>query len=239
MIQFFRKIRQRLLTENRVSKYLLYAVGEIFLVMIGILLALQVNNWNEDRIERRFEHKMLEELYVSLQNNIQYLDTAIEENKKSRQSSLLILDYLEQGLPYHDSLNYHFSKSLYWFHPSLDNDAYESLKSYGLHLITNDSIRKSLGEIYEWTFLERFSDRQEKYFYGTVAPLLVDWFESYDFFGTMKPLNYEELLKAAAYRHIVRTMVSNRTAQIRLYKTGRQSRVELARMIEAELDRFE
>ncbi|MEH6514960.1 MAG: hypothetical protein V7670_17480 [Maribacter arcticus] len=49
MINFFRKIRQRLLTENKFSKYMLYAIGEVILVMIGILLALQVNNWNETR----------------------------------------------------------------------------------------------------------------------------------------------------------------------------------------------
>jgi len=56
MIKFFRRIRQRLLPENkpalsagRLSKYLLYAVGEIALVMIGILLALQINNWNEHK----------------------------------------------------------------------------------------------------------------------------------------------------------------------------------------------
>ena len=49
MIKFFRKIRQRLLTENKFSKYLLYAIGEIILVVIGILIALQINNWNEGR----------------------------------------------------------------------------------------------------------------------------------------------------------------------------------------------
>ena len=47
MIKFFRKIRQRLLAENKVSKYLIYAIGEIILVVIGILIALQINNWNE------------------------------------------------------------------------------------------------------------------------------------------------------------------------------------------------
>ena len=47
MIKFFRKIRQRLLTENKFSKYLLYAIGEIILVVIGILIALQINNANE------------------------------------------------------------------------------------------------------------------------------------------------------------------------------------------------
>ncbi|MFT6995454.1 MAG: hypothetical protein ACJA1P_002199 [Maribacter sp.] len=47
MIKFFRHIRKQLLSENKFSKYMLYAIGEIALVMIGILLALQVNNWNE------------------------------------------------------------------------------------------------------------------------------------------------------------------------------------------------
>ncbi len=49
MIKFFRKIRQRLLSENKFSKYLIYAIGEIILVVIGILIALGINNWNENR----------------------------------------------------------------------------------------------------------------------------------------------------------------------------------------------
>jgi hypothetical protein len=49
MLHFFRQIRQRLLTDNKFSKYLLYAVGEILLVVIGILVALQIDNWNEER----------------------------------------------------------------------------------------------------------------------------------------------------------------------------------------------
>lgn len=49
MIKFFRKIRKQLLTENRFSRYFVYAIGEIVLVVIGILIALQLNNWNEIR----------------------------------------------------------------------------------------------------------------------------------------------------------------------------------------------
>jgi len=238
MLRFLRQFRQRLFPENRFNKYLLYAVGEIILVMIGILLALQVNNWNEDRIERRFEKKMLGELYASNENNIQYLERAIEENKNARHSAQVLLDYMETSLPYNDSLDYYFSKSLFWFYPSLKNDAYESLKSYGLHLISNDSIRKTLGEINEWTFLERVSTRQEEYFFGTVAPLLVDWFESYDFFGPMKPLNYEALRESSAYKHILKTMIANRSAQINLHEIGKESRLRLAVMITEELDKM-
>ena len=51
MLRFFRTLRQRLLTENKFRKYLLYAIGEVLLVMIGILLALQGNSWNKNRID--------------------------------------------------------------------------------------------------------------------------------------------------------------------------------------------
>ena len=55
MIKFFRKIRQKLLSENKFSKYLLYAIGEIILVVIGILIALQINNQNIYKQERSIE----------------------------------------------------------------------------------------------------------------------------------------------------------------------------------------
>ncbi|MCW5516479.1 DUF6090 family protein [Muriicola sp. Z0-33] len=62
MLRFFRQIRQRLLTDNKFSKYLLYAVGEILLVVIGILIALQVNNWNQEKQEHIDELKFLSRL---------------------------------------------------------------------------------------------------------------------------------------------------------------------------------
>jgi hypothetical protein len=67
MIKFFRKIRQRLLKEGKVTRYLTYALGEIVLVVIGILIALQINNWNEDRKQATAE----EEFYLGVKNDLQ------------------------------------------------------------------------------------------------------------------------------------------------------------------------
>ena len=76
MIKFFRHIRQKLLTENKVSKYLLYAIGEIILVVIGILIALQINNWNEYQKQLKTEKEILKEVKVGLESDLiisQYL----------------------------------------------------------------------------------------------------------------------------------------------------------------------
>lgn len=82
MIQFFRRIRQNLLHENKFSKYLLYAIGEIILVVIGILLALQINNWNELNKQTAEEEEILISLKEELKNNISVLKASIKENKE-------------------------------------------------------------------------------------------------------------------------------------------------------------
>ena len=66
MIKFFRKIRLKLLAENKVSKYVLYAIGEIVLVVIGILIALSINNWNESQNQSKKELSLL----LNLKNDI-------------------------------------------------------------------------------------------------------------------------------------------------------------------------
>lgn len=70
MITFFRKIRKGLLTKNNFSKYLLYAIGEIALVMIGILLALQVNNWNENRKNATYIKSLINSAEQDVESNI-------------------------------------------------------------------------------------------------------------------------------------------------------------------------
>ncbi len=94
MIKFFRKIRQKLLTENKISKYLIYAMGEIVLVVIGILISLQINNYNEDRKERRLERDFLKKISLNLQDVLdQYSKILSSENQRRNQidSFLLII----------------------------------------------------------------------------------------------------------------------------------------------------
>ena len=67
MIKLFRRIRKNLLFEGKTGKYLKYAIGEIVLVVIGILIALSIHNWNEKRIEKGIEKEVYENLLTTLQ----------------------------------------------------------------------------------------------------------------------------------------------------------------------------
>ncbi|NER11699.1 hypothetical protein SAMN06265375_10553 [Muriicola jejuensis] len=69
MLKFFRKIRQSLVAENKVSRYFLYAIGEIILVVIGILIALQINNWNQDRLDLKEKRNLLEKVQLEFRAN--------------------------------------------------------------------------------------------------------------------------------------------------------------------------
>jgi len=73
MIKFFRKVRQNLLSEGKTGKYLKYAIGEIVLVVIGILIALQINNWNENRKNQKELYNIYNQIVFELDNDIQEL----------------------------------------------------------------------------------------------------------------------------------------------------------------------
>ena len=85
MIKFFRKIRQNLLVENKTGKYLKYAIGEIVLVVIGILIALSINNWNDNRKNKNlvsiYKSELVNDLLLDVNHFKYHLSLATEENK--------------------------------------------------------------------------------------------------------------------------------------------------------------
>ena len=91
MLNFFRRIRQSLLGSGQTRKYILYAIGEIALVVIGILLALQINNWNEFRKERQVEQELLEGLRSEMTYNREHLDYIIRSHQRSLKGNLALM----------------------------------------------------------------------------------------------------------------------------------------------------
>lgn len=92
MIKFFRKIRQRLLAENKFSKYLIYAIGEIVLVVIGILIALSINNWNDERKIKKEENSALLNLNEDFEFNLTSIEDLIKRTSSEIEVGLRILE---------------------------------------------------------------------------------------------------------------------------------------------------
>ncbi|KPM30690.1 Hypothetical protein I595_3186 [Croceitalea dokdonensis DOKDO 023] len=94
MIKFFRKIRQNLLSEGKTGKYFKYAIGEIILVVIGILIALQVNDWNQNQKNRELSKLYVENFIKSVESDIVFLSDRIKINEKQIQNIASIINTL-------------------------------------------------------------------------------------------------------------------------------------------------
>ena len=96
MIKFFRKIRQSLLNEGKTTKYFKYAIGEIVLVVIGILIALQVNSWKEERRNNTKEQQILSQLKEEYTANLLQLEQKIAHRKKIIKAATKVLEYIDE-----------------------------------------------------------------------------------------------------------------------------------------------
>lgn len=143
MIKFFRKIRLNLLSEGQTAKYLKYAIGEIVLVVIGILIALQINNWNEVRLENNREKITVQNLNIEFQENLKDLDSINTILQRTILATEIIFGkFQEDELPETDqidSLLNHVMESPSW-KPSefVLNDLQNS---GGLSKLNNDNLK--------------------------------------------------------------------------------------------------
>jgi hypothetical protein len=155
MIKFFRHIRQRMIKENKFSKYLLYAIGEIVLVVIGIFLALQLNNWNTNQQRSDQELALLAEMRQNLERDLDDCRGNIASQKRWQRAQEIVLNHLEQRTPFHDSLRYHYGNIMGATQLTANSSAYDKLRSIGFNLIWNDSLRRAITALYseKYTFL--------------------------------------------------------------------------------------
>jgi hypothetical protein len=147
MIKFFRKIRQKLLTENKFSKYLLYAIGEIVLVVIGILIALAINNSNQNRITREKEQTYLLGLEEEFQTSKVKLKELMEVNRRNFEGAKQLVSYTVADTKPSDKefseLLYHTFSSDVSFNPN-NSLLLEMINSGSLKDISNTDLRARL-----------------------------------------------------------------------------------------------
>jgi hypothetical protein len=161
MLRFFRSLRQRLLTENKFSRYLLYAIGEILLVVIGILIALQVNNWNEERKTKltadTYKSKLINDL-VSDTLNINRLiasGATMQEGIEDYFSAFVSQDLSVDTFLIRSS---NVSTSFFRYFPI--NHTFEDMQNTGNSALLSEEQRQALNELYnEQQFLMVIIDK--------------------------------------------------------------------------------
>jgi len=151
MIRFFRQIRKNLMENYQVRRYLLYAIGEILLVVLGILIALQIDTWNEQRKERRAEREIVENLKQEFLVNLTELDSTLEVVAKNRDANLRLMALFGKSKEALERVNVDsllfFSVEYHRFIPT-QNALTDLLQSGRLQLVTNQALKDAL---YDWT----------------------------------------------------------------------------------------
>ncbi len=147
MTIFFRKIRQKLITENKFIQYFLYAIGEIIIIIIGIFLAIQLNQYAENRSNKVKQCQYLNDLYTTLEQDSKFIENKIPILEKDKSNlKLLRKSIVEKTVNDLDSL----SSKLFWASYSFDvfrqasKSKIEEIKYSNINLIKNDELRNKI-----------------------------------------------------------------------------------------------
>jgi hypothetical protein len=152
VLKFFQKIRQNLVKENKFSSYMLYAIGEIFLVVVGILIALQINNWNENRKLKASEVSTLKQLNIDLKSNLEEIEEIAGQMRQNNDAGYKLFQHIQDGLAVNDSVRAWtelFSSGNIFNNA---NTTYSHLQTSDRVVISNDSLRLRITLMYERDF---------------------------------------------------------------------------------------
>ena len=196
MIPFFRKIRKKMADDNKPLKYMRYAIGEIILVVIGILIALQVNNWNEDRKKSRVIQNVLMEIKDDLIQDKAELERIIALRNADFEAQKRIINVLETNESFNESVRSDLGHINLARNVFTVSKGYELLKELNLGALRDKELRVLLTKYYEWNIAwvhrEYTDDKLE--FEDFWLPYVRIHFEEWVFGDYAIPHDYSQIL---------------------------------------------
>lgn len=218
-----------------------YALGEIGIVTIGILLALALNNWNEARLERQREIASLREIQSALRSDLKDVRYNAAFHRQGQTSTEVILRHLREDLPYADSLDRHFGQVLNITFLVESSTAYETLKSRGLELISNDSLRTAIVQLYDvdHQIIEKLETIDEQMTAADFQPYYLHRFDDVVLFRTATPLDYAALQEDHAFEQMLAWRAQQRDRTVPAYAALEQKVEGLIATIDQEIVRLQ
>ena len=151
--------------ENKTSKYFKYAIGEIVLVVIGILIALQINNWNDARNNRKYEQEILSLINLNLKNDSMALSNELFKINEANALTDSLLKQVSEG-SYGENVNHWLGKIISFESFKSQSSAFEVLKSKGIEVISDKELQLELISYYDeslYNVYEAFEDVEESF----------------------------------------------------------------------------
>ncbi|MFK2821293.1 DUF6090 family protein [Flavobacteriaceae sp. LMIT009] len=243
MIKFFRKIRQKVLTENKFSKYLLYAIGEILLVMVGILLALQVNNWNEKRKLLLDERLILNGVLEDIKRDTIDLNFNMRGYQQQIELDSIILDHLINKKENSELFEKSFRLVITGdFILTLHTSSYDEAKLKGITTETNNPLWDRINRLYNFYYPELIRFEHDFYTYKIDEYLFsvfddVLEIDSLDGHPTINDKNYNELLANKNIHWKFRRTKFLHKGSLSRYNTVYSELLEIIDLIKIELNK--
>lgn len=192
-----------MIDKGKIGKYLIYAVGEIFLIAIGIFLAIQANNWKETSNDKKLEQELLKNIWSGLQGDLVDIKSNNDAHSRFLKSQIESIKWLEGKPVPKDSVVHNFSVA----HKSTSflksNAPFESLKEFGLNRISNDTLRYYIIHLYDISY-PNFDDVHKKYqkTLDETLDLGLVYFENWSYernVNVMVPIDEENLKQDRKY----------------------------------------
>lgn len=214
-----------------------YSIGEVLLIVIGILIAFSLSNWNEKLKREKDEAAMLEEIQTSLSNDLKSIEASIGIYELGTRSIELTLDHIKTKKPYNDSLDSYFGKTVHASFFLEDRGAYETLTSRGRELITSDSLRIALATLYahNYVYLKKVEQIDFDHLVNNVAPHYSKVFKDFHFAESATPVDYDALLQDYYFLGLLEWLRTDRELLLSHYKRTREKIKEVIGMIDREL----
>lgn len=241
MIKFFRKIRYNLMETGKTGKYFKYAIGEIILVVIGILIALSINNWNETRKLQNEELKLLSDLKTNLETTYKNFITDTIYNFELIVNYNNIESFINKDLPYLNKLDKAFGEFTFWSSPYITSTAYKTLQTKGLDIIKNQKLKKDIVNIYDvnFTALTQDYDKAEWSLNQTVVtPFVSKHIRRYDdaSLSVARPNNFESLKQNDEFLNVLSMIKRQRKRGLEFYREVMNVTSKLIIDIETEIN---
>jgi len=236
MIRLFRKIRNQLLSEKSYSIYILYAAGEIVLVMVGILLALQIDNWNENnKIQKEFS-EVLEEIHEDLVLDTTSISLTLAQRILDLEAQNRVIKAIRDDLPFNDQIQSDLGQIMLKRSLRLASSGFNLLRESSLTTMDDHSLRSNLIEYYEQAVKEMNEEYvDDKFEFETVLlPYIRQNFKDWDYGKFGIPLDWESLKDDHYFLTSLRLNLTNVSSTINSLQKGLHSANKILVLLDKE-----